>query len=404
MIQKLSIYGIFIILCAVVLLGCGENTYYDNRLKMQVQRLDSDIENRWSTNGVVIRKIDDGPAKSAGLEVGELISYLIGERKIESVGDYKDALKKGLDKDRKAKLVLSGREVPVDISIRKKGEKLGLKVKKSEGAGVTITKVEPRSPAELAGIREGEVIQSVIDEKRIETLKDYKKAVKEIAKHDNKLTVYTSELSGIKLASIEALGGLGYSGALPELMKALESDDIALRRPAARALEQLSETVSNEELVELMIKHLQPANESDSDIRRSSAVILGKLKVEIAIPHLIAALEDPIPGVRFKAGIALSEIGKIAPDASVKALIKSLQQGNPSVQNIAASALGDLRGETARKALIAALNKNPELSVKLTIAEALAKVGDTETLKQLDTRGNPGLQEFIKSLSKSAQL
>ncbi|MBC8457138.1 MAG: HEAT repeat domain-containing protein [Deltaproteobacteria bacterium] len=403
MIQKLSIYGIFIILCAVVLLGCGENTYYDNRLKMQVQRLDSDIENRWSTNGVVIRKIDDGPAKSAGLEVGELISHLIGERKIESVGDYKDAIKKGLDKDRKAKLVLSGREAPVDISIRKKGEKLGLKVSE-KGGSVTITKVEQRSPAELAGIREGEVIQRVIDEKRIETLKDYKKAVKEIAKHDNKLTVYTSELSGIKLASIEALGGLGDSGALPELMKALESDNIALRRPAARALEQLSETVSSEELVELMIKHLQPANESDSDIRRSSAVILGKLKAKTAIPHLIAALGDPIPGVRFKAGIALSEIGKIAPDASAKALIKSLQQGNPSVQNIAASALGDIRGETARKALIAALNKNPELSVKLTIAEALAKIGDTKTLKQLDTKGNPGLQEFIKSLSKSAQL
>ena len=39
----------------VLVLGLGcDNQYYDERLKMQVQQLDSDLKDRWSTSGVVV--------------------------------------------------------------------------------------------------------------------------------------------------------------------------------------------------------------------------------------------------------------------------------------------------------------------------------------------------------------
>jgi HEAT repeat protein len=150
-----------------------------------------------------------------------------------------------------------------------------------------------------------------------------------------------------------------------------------------------------------MMEHLQPDNEPDPEIRRSSAVVLGPLKSVKAIPDLIAALEDEIPGVRFKAGLALANIGMPAVDA----LIDSLQHGNPSVQNIAASAFGDIGGEKARQALIKALNAISEPTVQLTIADALAKIGDEYTLNALEetqkSTTDLGLQVFIEELIKS---
>jgi HEAT repeat protein len=134
------------------------------------------------------------------------------------------------------------------------------------------------------------------------------------------------------------------------------------------------------------------------------------MKSTKAIPYLIAALEDEIPGVRFKAGLALANIGLPAVDA----LIESLQHDNPSVQNIAASALGDIGGEKDQKAaikekirreLIKALDKTAEPTVKLTIADALGKIGGEYALNVLEqtqeSTTDVGLKVFIEELLKS---
>jgi HEAT repeat protein len=425
MIRKFFTYYVFTLLFAFSILGCGQNNYYDKILKMRVQRLDSDLEGRWSTNGVIITEITPGgPANESNLEEGELISFIVGEREIKTVRDYKSAIDRAMDEDGKAKLVLMGKQEPVAVSVRKPGENLGVEVKlasklgremglevESGKQGVIVDKVESQSAADLAGIKVGDFILKIIDEKKIEQIKDYKKAVKEIAKYSNNLTVHTSELSGIKLAAIEALGNLGDSRGLDALMNALESDTVFMRRPAAQALEKFSEKgVTDERLVDLMIKHLQVENEPDSEIRRSSAAILGEMKSTKAIPYLIAALEDEIPGVRFKAGLALANIGLPAVDA----LIESLQHDNPSVQNIAASALGDIGGEKDQKAaikekirreLIKALDKTAEPTVKLTIADALGKIGGEYALNVLEqtqeSTTDVGLKVFIEELLKS---
>ena len=58
-------YLMFILplLATIVGLGC-DNQYYDERLQMQVQQLDSDLKDRWSTSGVVV--LDTTPNGTRG--------------------------------------------------------------------------------------------------------------------------------------------------------------------------------------------------------------------------------------------------------------------------------------------------------------------------------------------------
>ena len=72
--------------------------------------------------------------------------------------------------------------------------------------------------------------------------KDYKKAVEEFTKHGSKLTFRTTELAGVKIAAVEALGELGDTRAVDPLMDILEeSGDLSLRKPAVKSLARLVE-------------------------------------------------------------------------------------------------------------------------------------------------------------------
>ncbi len=380
------------LLMVVLVIGCAENHYVDENLKIDVQRLDSDLEDRWSTNGVVVRRIEeDSPAKGK-LKEGELITHVVGRFDAQQDQNVKKALKRALKDDRSALLFLAdGRKL--EIGIRKKGEDLGLKL---DGARIVV--VEPGKAAALAGLKEGGRIVAIVDEKRITSIKEYRKAVDEIREYADSVTFYTDELSVIKLAAIQSLGTLGDIRALPPLIKVLQSGDMELRQPAARALEELSAKVNEPELIGVMIEHLK---DPDAEIRRSSAAVLGRLQVVKAIPDLIVALEDPIPGVRFRSGLALSQIGEPALDA----LITVLRGDNENVREIAASSLGDIGGPKARMALTEELNKKDGLSLQLTIVDALGKMAKQNDRRALDaltrvaqSATDMGLQVFVNEL------
>ena len=125
--------------------------------------------NRWSTTGVVIIDVkENGPAARAKLEPGELITYVIGERPINESGDYDE--KKVMEDDNNFILKLTdGRNIR--MSVRRTGDKVGLSVN-----GNQVSKIEPGSPADIANIKVNDTITSVIDERNIKTIKDYKKS------------------------------------------------------------------------------------------------------------------------------------------------------------------------------------------------------------------------------------
>ena len=456
---QLSFLLIFTILAAV---GCSENRYYDDQLKIEIQQLDSDLDNRWSTTGVVIIDVNaNGPASRANLETGELISYVIGERAIRSTSDYKQAVRKAMKEDNNFILKLTdGREIR--LAVRKSGDKVGLEVD-----GTRVSDVTSGSPADTGNIKVGDTIQSVIDEWNIRTIKDYKKALSEFAQHDSKVTFRTIELIGIKIGTVSALGNLGDVRAVQPLTELLESEGSTLRQPAAQALERLValsqlntlfqqfqnvnvdelpadqlnpqqresaeilglltsdlennrvtlndpfgtqfrhrsealyEKITDGQMVELARKYIKREVEPNQEIRRSCISVLGYLKPTSAIEDLVAVMQDSmeVPGIRFKAGLALSQIG----EASVDALIAAFDRGDASVKDIAASALGNIGGNKARNTLINALETIDNPTIKLTVADAVAKVGRSASIEALrhQREGLPegsGLRTFLDEL------
>ena len=456
---KLSFLLIVAVLCAV---GCSDNRYYDDKLQMELQQLDTDLDNRWSTTGVVIINVNaNGPASRADLEKGELVSHVIGERTIRSTSDYKQAIKNALKESNNFILKLAdGREIR--LAVRKSGDKVGLEVD-----GSRASKVTSGSPADTGNIKVGDTIQSVIDERNIRTLKDYKEALSEFAKHDSKVTFRTIELIGIKIGAVNALGNLGDVRAVQPLATILESEGSTLRQPAAEALERLValsqlntlfqqfqqanldelpadqlnprqresaeilglltsdlennrvtlndpfgtqfrhrsqalyKKITDGQMVELARKYIKREVEPNQEIRRACISILGHLRPTSAIEDLIAVMEDSmeVSGIHFKAGLALSQIG----EDSVDALIAAFDRGDASVKDIAASALGNIGGNKARNTLINALNTIDNPTIKLTLADAVAKVGRAPSIEALrrqkeDLPQGSGLRTFLNEL------
>lgn len=465
-------YISIVVLLASIIIGCGGNQYEDTLLGMTVQSLDSDLKDRWSTNGVVVMNIKpNSPAEKAGLKEGELLSYIVGERKVSDKGECEDAIEDALEEDRTAVIkFVDGKEV--QVFIKQKGDKLGWELKDTK-----VVKVKPGGPTYLAGIKVGDLIKSVVDEKRIRSLEDYEEAIEEIAEYDNKLTIKTSELVNIKLASLRSLGELGDPQAIEPLLSVMQKKDVAFRVAAAESLgnlvsltqfnkifeqfkendsnklsldelvkmsgidknklinklqsaerlglltfdsknssvelvdplgvqfkgrfQKLSEAIYSKRVLKLIIKHFKRKNEPDQEVRRYCASILAKLESEETIDDLIEVLKDSseILDIRFKAGLALSNIGKPAIDV----LISGLKYDDTTVKSIAATSLGEIGGKKARVALTNVLANTKEPTVKLAIAKSLAKIGGEEAIKILKqqkklAKKDTGFEMFINEL------
>ena len=199
----------------VLVLGLGcDNQYYDERLKMQVQQLDSDLKDRWSTSGVVVlNTTPNGPADRAQLEAGELISYVIAEYPVRDIGDFNSAIKQALDEDNNFILHLKDKP-PLRIAVRKQGDKVGLSV---EGSGtVRVKQIQPGTPAANTDIQVGDIVEKIVDERKIYSLNDYKKTLGKLS--EKQFTFRTTELIGVKIAAVDALGDLGDIRAIEPLV------------------------------------------------------------------------------------------------------------------------------------------------------------------------------------------
>ena len=472
MFRNIPIIFIFVILA----FGC-DNYYYDEHLKMEVQQLDSDLENRWSTSGVVVKVVrPNGPADEAELISGELISYIIGEYPIQSPQDFTQAVKKAMADDNNMLLYLKDKQ-PLRIATRKIGDKVGLEV---EGSGtVRIKKIMAGTPAANSDeIQMGDVVEKIVDERKIHSLNDYKKTVNEFAKLNVNLTFRTTELIGVKIAAITALGNLGDTRAVESLIEILKnSKELSLRKAAARSLERLvalselnplfqefqeedvnqlpadtldsqyresaeilglllvdpaantatleapfgiqfrhrsealHQKVNEGPLVELAEQYIQIDTEPEQEIRRACLSILGTLKPVSSIEPLIKVLRDQneIPGIRFQAGLALSQIGTPAIDA----LIAAFNEADTAAKDIAASALGTIGGTQTRDFLINALETTDDPAIQLTLVDAIAKIGDEPALSALerqrqrfkedDSAIRIFLDEVFSSLTTSSQ-
>lgn len=439
-----SVFIVALLFVLIVGLGC-DNQYYDERLKMQVQQLDSDLKDRWSTSGVVVlNTTPNGPADKAQLETGELISYVIAEYPVHSTGDFNGAMKQALDEDNNFILYLKDKP-PLRIALRRRGDKVGLSV---EGNGtMRVKQIQPGTPAANTDIQVGDIVEKIVDEQKIYSLDDYKDTLGKLAK--KQFTFRTTELIGVKIAAVNALGDLGDVRAIAPLVDIFKnSSEFSLRKGAISSLQRLVELsvlndlfqqfqsadvnqlpadslqpqqlesaailgllivdrtentatlkapfgtqfrhrsealyqkINEGQLAELAQEYIQIEVEPEQEIRRACLAIIGILKPISAIDSLIAVLENPteIPGIRFQAGLTLSQIGEPAVDA----LIAAFEKGDTSTKDIAASALGGIGGSKARDRLINALESTTESVIQLTLVDAIAKIGDMTSMQALE--------------------
>ena len=392
--------------------GCSNQQYTDSKMGMTVQKLDSDLENRWATSGVVVKKVENGKkAQKAGLQTGSLVSHITGEIPLKARRNFNRIVTQAMEDDNTAILKLSGGKQAI-ISIRRRGDSIGLKVK-----GDQISEVTSGSPADRAGLNKGQTVTSVIDERNITSIKDYKKAIKDFSKHQQPITFRAIELSGVKIAAVKALGRLADEEGFNQLIELIQGSVEILREPATTALKELvleaqkgkstdlRQKINDGQVEALAKKYMQRENESNPEIRRSYLSILGVLQPASAIQGLIEVVQDEAeqPGIRFKAGSTLSQIGREAVDP----LIAAYQTGNLSVKDITASALGAIGSDKARKMLISALKAEQNPTIQLTLADAVARFKDADSRRVLANlrsglQESSGLRMFLDELLSSS--
>ena len=439
-------YSMVIVIFVILIIGPGcENQHYDQRLQMRLQPLDSDLKDRWSTSGVVVLETTpNGPADKAQLERGELISYVIAEYPIRNPSDFNNALKRGLDEDNNLILHLKDKP-PLRIALRRRGDKAGLSV---EGNGtVRVKHIQPGTPAANADIQVGDVVEKIVDERKIYSLDDYKEIIGKLSKQQ--VTFRTTELIGVKIAAVSALGELGDTRAIEPLIDIFRnSTELSLRKAAISSLQRLVElSVLND-----LFQQFQHANvnqlraDSLQPQQMESAAILGLLTVDRT--ENTATLKAPF-GTQFRhrsealyqkinegqlAELAqeyiqitvepeqeirracLAILGILKPvsainplvavlenpseipgirfqagvalrqigEPAVEALITAFESENTSAKDIAASALGGIGGIKARDRLIKALETTSEPAIQLTLVDAIAKIGDAPSIQALE--------------------
>ena len=464
------VFSVSVLFLLILGLGC-DNQYYDERLKMQVQQLDSDLKDRWSTSGVVVlNTTPNGPADRAQLAAGELISYVITEYPVRDVGDFNSALKQAVDEDNNFILHLKDKP-PLRIALRRRGDKVGFSV---EGSGtMRVKQVQPGTPAANTDIQVGDIVEKIVDERKIYSLDDYKKTLGKLS--EKQFTFRTTELIGVKIAAVDALGDLGDIRAIEPFVDLFKnSTEFSLRKGAINSLQRLVELsvlndlfqefqnanvnqlpadslqaqqlesaailglltvdrtentatlkapfgtqfrhrsealyqrINEGQIAELARAYIQIEVEPEQEIRRACLAILGILRPVSAIDPLVAVLENSseIPGIRFQAGLALSQIGEPAVDA----LVTAFEKGDTSTKDIAVSALGGIGGSKARDRLINALESSTESAIQLTLVDAIAKIGDVPSVRALERQlqqyqqdDDSGVRIFLDEVFRSLE-
>ena len=170
---------LIIIVAIGFLSGCG-NEYDDQETGIIVKELGSDLDNRWGFKGVVVDSVKSGGvADKASIKAGELISYIVDERRVKSVKEYEDALGEALKEDEKAAL-----RVLKSISVTSTAA-LGIGIKPDpEGRGMAVISLEPGSEADKAGIKLDTIINK-IDDENTRTVEEYDSVLTEALANPN---------------------------------------------------------------------------------------------------------------------------------------------------------------------------------------------------------------------------
>ena len=180
-----------------------------------------------------------------------------------------------------------------------------------------------------------------------------------------------SENLQVRQGAVDALGKIGQS-AIPDLLEGLKSDKEQVRWGAAKALGIVGSDAK--EAVPDLIEALQ---DKEARVRSSAADALGGIgrDAKVAVPDLIEALQDKEARVRSSAAYGLGGIESDAKEA-VPDLIEALQDKEARVRSSAAYGLGGI-GHDAKDAIpdLSKALQDSDKDVRRHAAWALGRIG-----------------------------
>jgi|GEM_PF-3411545 len=200
--------------------------------------------------------------------------------------------------------------------------------------------------------------------------------------------------SDVRIGAAEALGKIGDKKAIEPLIIALRDWDWRVRYAAIEALEKIEPEWHKTEVAKKQVpEFINALRDKNSDIRKATARVLGKIGDERAIEPLIIALRDKYEWVRKAAAKALVKIGKPA----VESLIQTLRDEDPDVRWAAAYVLGNIGDLRAIEPLIQTL-RDENSFVREAAVYALGKIEPEWYKTEAAGRQVP---EFVKILVKA---
>lgn len=409
---KYLIYSLIVIILSLTsLIGCEKEYYEDQKVGITIKELGSDLDQRWALSGVIVQTVNPGSPADNLIRAGELISYIIDERQINSKKKYNDALGDALKHDKKATLRIS-KVIPINAS-----NDLGIQLKADpEDRGVIAEFIKPNSIAEKAGIKPNTLIYTVNDIP-VKNIEQFNQVITQasqsgnsitvnlareiIAKRVGKVGIEAEEVPGKgvvvkKLEKITAEGSPASMEGIKEgdiithvidemaikdiksykkaIKKASSADRVVFRRGEIGGLKltiiaSLGE-IADPRAIDPLIKSLRS---NDRWIRRSAANALARINdpriIEPLVWHLSEANESD-PEVRRSAAEALA---RMHPVSALEPLAQALHDSSLSVRLLAGVALGRI-GQPATEALLKA-SQDPDTKVRDIAVATLGTIG-----------------------------
>ena len=170
-------------------------------------------------------------------------------------------------------------------------------------------------------------------------------------------------------------------------LKALEHENLNVRKNAVSALSKLQSTLARDSL-------LHALQHSDREVTIDAAKALGELGDERTAEILIAVLRDGNPQMRSN---AVEALGYLSDKRAMNPLITALQDENVQVRLNAVRVLGQLKDKEAVVPLIRII-KDENVRVRREVVVALAKLGDPQAVDPLIT----ALQDIDPDVCSSA--
>jgi len=215
---------------------------------------------------------------------------------------------------------------------------------------------------------------NTVDLLRSNDVRKRQRAVKELGRLKNPRTagdladVLGDEVEEVVNLAVQGLGRLGEL-AVPRLLPRLESNDVAVRRAATRALGQAWQFAELEDLGGV-----------EASARLAALDRLAQRRDTRAVEAVVAAARwDPELAVRQRAVEALAQLGDTR---AVGPLLTVLEDGTPSLRAGVAAALGRLGDERAVEPLTEALKDDDE-TVRRSAIGALGRIWELPDLFRL---------------------